>query len=60
MLVIGAGNDYIVDRQGVEETARFLGTKAVFIEGVSHDLMLGAGWEKSAEVIDSWMLDNGL
>ena len=47
-LVIGAAGDGVVDRDGVEETAAFLGTSAEFYD-LPHDLMLSRGWEAPAE-----------
>ena len=59
--VLGAGSDYIVDRAGVAETAAFLGTTPVFLEGAPHDLMLTPRyWRESAEAISSWMRKNSL
>ena len=60
VLVIGAGKDFIVDREGVEETAKFLGVEPTFIEDAHHDLMLGPNWQNSAEVIEEWLLKNKL
>ena len=55
MLVIGAENDFIVDLEGVKETARFLGVSPVFIPDLYHDVMLGPKWIKSAEIIAQWV-----
>ena len=33
--------DFVIDVEGVAETARFLGTKEILLEGVYHDIMLG-------------------
>ncbi|XP_042507004.1 uncharacterized protein LOC122082464 isoform X2 [Macadamia integrifolia] len=55
VLVLGAGNDFIVDAQGLDETARFYGVQPVCTEGVAHDMMLDCSWEKGAEVILSWL-----
>ncbi|CEM05853.1 unnamed protein product [Vitrella brassicaformis CCMP3155] len=56
-LVMGTRQDYIVDGQGVEETARFLGTDAVMLDGVPHDVMLASGdrWRAGAEAIAEWL-----
>ena len=53
-LVIGAERDAIVDREGVEETARFLGTGAEFFD-LPHDCMLCAGRERVAARIVEWV-----
>ena len=55
MLVIGAENDFIVDLEGVKETAQFLGVQPVFIPGLYHDVMLGPKWKLSAEIIADWV-----
>nr|AFK45210.1 unknown [Lotus japonicus] len=58
ILVLGANNDFIVDAEGLRETAKFYGVSPVCVEGVAHDMMLDTSWEKGAEVILSWL--NGL
>ncbi|KAG0569225.1 hypothetical protein KC19_6G075000 [Ceratodon purpureus] len=55
VLVIGAENDFILDKQGIEETASFLGTKEVIVPGIAHDVMLDMGWRDAADVLKSWM-----
>ena len=50
-LVLGAGRDGVVDREGVEETARFLGVDAELFEEMPHDVMLCTGWEAPADRI---------
>lgn len=55
MLVVGAENDFIVDRDGVSETARYLGVKPVFIPDAYHDVMLGPKWRLSADIIADWL-----
>ena len=47
-LVVGAERDGVVDREGVEETATFLGTTAEFFD-LPHDVMLCDGWELPAD-----------
>jgi len=54
MLVLGATDDFIVDRQGVEETARYCGVEPVFLS-VYHDAMLGAKSHLAAEAIRAWL-----
>ncbi|KAJ1391430.1 Alpha/Beta hydrolase fold [Sesbania bispinosa] len=58
VLVLGASNDFIVDEEGLKETAKFYGVSPICVEGVAHDMMLDTSWEKGAEVILSWL--NGL
>lgn len=55
VLVVGAENDFILDKQGIEETASFLGTKEVMVPGIAHDVMLDMGWRDAADVLKSWM-----
>ena len=47
-VVLGAGRDAVVDREGVEETACFLGVEAEFFD-LPHDVMLCEGWEAPAD-----------
>ena len=54
-LIIGAEKDFIVDRDGVSETARYLGVKPVFIPEAYHDVMLGPKWRLSADIIADWI-----
>eukprot|EP00188_Purpureofilum_apyrenoidigerum_P002646 Plantae.Rhodophyta-Purpureofilum_apyrenoidigerum.ctg27053.p1 GENE.Plantae.Rhodophyta-Purpureofilum_apyrenoidigerum.ctg27053~~Plantae.Rhodophyta-Purpureofilum_apyrenoidigerum.ctg27053.p1 ORF type:complete len:387 (+),score=35.00 Plantae.Rhodophyta-Purpureofilum_apyrenoidigerum.ctg27053:176-1162(+) len=46
--VLGAGNDYIIDRRGINELAEYFDTEAVILEDMPHDVMLTADWEKAA------------
>jgi hypothetical protein len=55
ILVVGAERDFIVDQEGVKETARYLGVNPVFIPGAYHDVMLGPKWRLSADVIADWI-----
>ena len=55
VLVVGAENDFILDKQGIEETAKFLGTKEVIVPGIAHDVMLDLGWRDAADVLNFWM-----
>ncbi|XP_020251828.1 uncharacterized protein LOC109829129 isoform X2 [Asparagus officinalis] len=55
VLVIGASNDFIVDKEGLHETAKFFDVQEVSIQGVAHDIMLDSSWEKGAETILSWL-----
>lgn len=54
-LVIGAERDFIVDREGVEETAAYFGiTESTFVDS-PHDVMLGRNWENAAKTIQDWV-----
>lgn len=55
VLVMGASNDFIVDAEGLSETARFYNVQPVCVEGVAHDMMLDCSWERGAEIILSWL-----
>lgn len=57
-LVVGAEQDRVVDQEGVEETAAFLGTSARMLPGLPHDCMLAAGWEGAADEIITWVSGN--
>ena len=54
-LIIGGTDDFIVDREGVEETARYFNaTEPVFVDS-PHDVMLGAKWENAAVTLARWL-----
>lgn len=57
-LVVGATRDFIVDREGVEETARYYGLdKAVFVDS-PHDVMLGKNWVEGAKAIHKFVQES--
>lgn len=54
-LVIGAERDFIVDREGVEETAVYFGAEPPTFVDSPHDVMLGRNWENAASTINDWV-----
>jgi pimeloyl-ACP methyl ester carboxylesterase len=63
-LVVGATRDFIVDREGVEETARYyfgasLESHLVWVDS-PHDVMLSSQWQHTADVLVQWLHDNDL
>ena len=54
-LVIGAGKDYIVDDEGVRETALYLDVEPIIIKDLYHDVMLGPKWQQAADEIKKWL-----
>uniref|UniRef100_A0A7S2UVZ8 AB hydrolase-1 domain-containing protein n=1 Tax=Fibrocapsa japonica TaxID=94617 RepID=A0A7S2UVZ8_9STRA len=55
LFVLGAENDYIVDVEGLKETATFLDVQGEFLRGAYHDVMLGPQWKAGAERVLSWL-----
>ena len=55
--MIGAKDDYIVDVEGVEETARYFGLDAPTFVDSPHDVMLGRKWQNAADALDTWISD---
>lgn len=53
-LVIGATQDYIVDKSGVVETATYLGVEPVFVD-CYHDVMLGAKAGMTLQLLEDWI-----
>ena len=51
VFVIGASEDFIVDREGVDETARYMGLEEPLIVDSPHDVMLGRRWSNGADAI---------
>ena len=54
-LVLVGSDDYIVDQEAVEETARCCNCDAVVVEGAVHDIMLAQCWESVAKKIEIWL-----
>lgn len=53
-LVVGATDDFIVDKEGVEETARFFDVDPVFVDS-PHDVMLTNKWQNGADALLDWL-----
>lgn len=51
VFVVGATEDFIVDREGVDETARYMGLEEPLIVDSPHDVMLGRRWNNGANAI---------
>ena len=49
-IVLGAEFDAVVDAEGIDEAAAFLGA----LPGMPHDVMLNPGWEAAAEPLVGW------
>mmetsp|Transcript_5097 Transcript_5097/g.6710 ORF Transcript_5097/g.6710 Transcript_5097/m.6710 type:complete len:164 (-) Transcript_5097:96-587(-) len=54
-LVVGAERDNIVDQEGVDETAFYLGLDEAVMIDSPHDVMLGRNWQKGADAIHEWL-----
>eukprot|EP00898_Chlorokybus_atmophyticus_P004779 jgi/Chlat1/5301/Chrsp35S08977 len=55
-LVLGTEHDALVDKEGVEECARWCGSgSALMLNGLGHDIMLDAGWEHAADAVLQWL-----
>ncbi|KAJ3692374.1 hypothetical protein LUZ60_012724 [Juncus effusus] len=59
LLVMGASNDFIVDEEGLKETAKFYDVEAIFVHDVAHDMMIDFEWKKGAQIILSWIQNLG-
>jgi alpha-beta hydrolase superfamily lysophospholipase len=55
LLVVGGSADELITVQEFADTAKHYKAKLKIIEGGSHDLMLDNDFEKTAEVIKSWL-----
>jgi pimeloyl-ACP methyl ester carboxylesterase len=54
-LVVGAKEDFIVDQEGVNETARYFGVSSPLMVESPHDVMLGKKYKNAADVIHRWV-----
>ena len=53
-IVVGAKDDFIVDKEGVEETATYFGVNPIYVDS-PHDIMLGRNHLECAKVINQWL-----
>lgn len=60
ILVIGAENDFVVDMQGLHDTAAVYGNNLVVLPSIAHDIMLDTAWKDAAEVVGSWLKEKAL
>lgn len=60
VLVLGGDSDFVVDREGLDETAKFYDTDAVVLRRVAHDVMLDVRWRDAADAIHDWLVANNL
>eukprot|EP00569_Conticribra_weissflogii_P005105 CAMPEP_0171344530 /NCGR_PEP_ID=MMETSP0878-20121228/19577_1 /TAXON_ID=67004 /ORGANISM="Thalassiosira weissflogii, Strain CCMP1336" /LENGTH=404 /DNA_ID=CAMNT_0011847739 /DNA_START=21 /DNA_END=1235 /DNA_ORIENTATION=+ len=56
-LVLGGSADFIVDRDAIEETAKFFAVRPVVVDGAVHDVMLAKSWETVAREVEYWLHD---
>ena len=58
---MGAKHDFIVDREGVEETAQYFGVdEPVPMVDSPHDVMLGRNWGEGASALMGWLEEIGM
>ena len=57
-LVMGATDDFIVDREGYKETSTYFGLDDYTLVDSPHDVMLGAKWQNAADAVDKWVQEN--
>lgn len=55
-LVVGAADDFIVDTEGVMESAKYFGVEnEVVMVDSAHDVMLGGKWINCAKELENWL-----
>uniref|UniRef100_A0A7S2P3W0 Serine aminopeptidase S33 domain-containing protein n=1 Tax=Leptocylindrus danicus TaxID=163516 RepID=A0A7S2P3W0_9STRA len=58
-LVVGAADDFIVDNEGVIESARYFAVQdEVVTVDSAHDVMLGGKWKNCAKELETWLQTN--
>lgn len=55
VLVLGAANDFFIDRHELEQTARAYGTTPEIFPNMAHDMMVEAGWNRVADRMVKWL-----
>ena len=56
-LVMGATDDFIVDREGLDETATYFDCQPPLLVDSPHDVMLGNKWKNGAAAIHEWITE---
>lgn len=56
VLVVAAEQDAVFDAADAAALARAWGTTVTTVDGIGHDLMLDAGWERVADLVADWVL----
>jgi len=54
-LVLGATRDFIVDREGNQETSVYFGLKDPVMVDSPHDVMRGSNWRNAANALADWL-----
>ena len=58
--ILGGSRDFVVDREGLEETSAWFAGELRVVDGLAHDVMLDADWRVAADAIDDWLERNNL
>ena len=53
--VVGGEDDFVVDVEGLRETAAWGNTEAIVLQRTAHDIMLDTRWEGGARALEGWM-----
>ena len=56
MLVLGGSLDYLIPPSEIRSTADACHAESKIVPGLGHDLMLDAGWERAADVVQEWLV----
>lgn len=59
-LVLGSKSDAVISPTAVQATGRALGTEAVLLSGLGHDMMLEPQWRQAADHILDWLRQKDL
>lgn len=59
-LVVGATEDFIVDKEGNQETALYFGLNTPVVVDSPHDVMLGKKWKTAATAVQEWLQESVL
>ena len=56
-MVLGASDDFIVDMEGLIESADYLGkgNDEIKVVDSSHDVMIGSKWVNGAKALEEWL-----
>jgi pimeloyl-ACP methyl ester carboxylesterase len=59
LLIAEARRDAVISRKRLAKTAKLYGTDLARLDDLAHDVMLDVEWRKCAELVKTWLTNNG-
>jgi pimeloyl-ACP methyl ester carboxylesterase len=59
LLIVEAGKDAVISKKRLAKTAKLYGIELSRLDELAHDVMLDVEWRKAADLVNSWLNENG-